>query len=171
MLTKDYLRSIIDYNPDTGLFTWKYNPNKPISWNNKFANKTAGGTSNNYIVISIDGSGYLAHRLAFLFMTGSIPTKVDHKDRNTKNNKWLNLRDATTSENAANSNKRITNSSGYKNISWHKSAKKWRVQVRKNGKLQNGGLFESLKDAVEKANELRKELFGEFALQEEYVDN
>jgi hypothetical protein len=54
-------------------------------------------------VISIDGKTYRCNKLAFLYMTGKFPDKeVDHKDGNTRNEKWENLREATRSQNTTN---------------------------------------------------------------------
>lgn len=163
-LTQEYLKSILDYNPNTGIFTWKLKKAARIIIGSIAGTRRKDG----YIHIQIDGKNYLGHRLAFLFMTGAIPSKVDHKDLDTSNNIWSNLRNASNSQNGANRLKLSNNGSGYKNVTWQKSASKWKVVVHKNGKDHYAGLFTELKDAVETANKLRKELFGEFATYEEY---
>ncbi|CCI88530.1 HNH endonuclease [Yersinia phage phiR2-01] len=164
MITQDELTEILDYNQETGIFTWKVDKNWKIK-----AGSVAGSLCNGYINIMIKGKNYRAHRLAFLFMEGYIPKIVDHKDRNKLNNAWDNLRQATKSQNESNVEKRSDNTSGYKNVCWRSDLNKWRVEVRKDGKNYSGGYYAELIDAVDAANELRFELFGEFALYEQYI--
>lgn len=110
-ITREMFESILEYNPANGLFVWK----------NTSAYHKAGdiaGTKNKrtgYICISAFGITFEAHRLAFLFMTGSWPTHdVDHENGVRDDNRWSELRAATRSENLIN---RVGFSkSGYKNI-------------------------------------------------------
>ena len=60
----DYLRARLDYDPDKGVLTWRFNPNGPNSWNAKWAGKeafTAGFKG--YKTGRLDGKQHLAHRL------------------------------------------------------------------------------------------------------------
>ncbi|MFA6060809.1 MAG: hypothetical protein WC756_21610 [Taibaiella sp.] len=74
-LTQEYLKSILHYDPDTGIFTWKerelYSIGKMYksqSLNTRFAGKKAGYVNKlGYVYIRIDGKDYLAHRLTFLY--------------------------------------------------------------------------------------------------------
>lgn len=48
------------------------------------------------MLIRVDGVLFKAHRLAWLYVRGCWPSGiVDHKDGNTANNRWSNLRDTT----------------------------------------------------------------------------
>ncbi|ASU02394.1 homing endonuclease [Bacteriophage T5-like cott162] len=169
-LTQEYIKSILDYNPLTGEFTWKERADASLAWNKKNAGNKAGSKQNGYIYIRVNGKAQQAHRLAILYMEGYLPKRVDHKDRVRDNNIYDNLRSCTQSQNIANITKRSDNTSGYKNVSWDKSTGKWQVTVQKDGKSIYGGTFIHKKDAVEAANELRFELFGEFALYEKYEE-
>lgn len=172
-LTQEYLKSILIYNPLTGIFTWKERSDVNKDWNTRYAGKTAGGLrQDGYIRISINGLRYMAHRLAFLWMEGEIPKNIDHIDRRKDNNIWTNLRKASATENGANVEKRSHNTSGYKNVTWAKDKNKWRVQVYKEGIKFYGGSFhkDNLKEAVDAANELRFQLYGQFALYEEFKE-
>lgn len=97
MITQRDLKNILDYDPLTGIFTRKIP---------KLSRRTSGiaGTlkPNGYIQISISRKCYLAHRLAWLWMTGSWPVEVDHKNTVRSDNRWDNLRDATRSLNMQN---------------------------------------------------------------------
>jgi hypothetical protein len=67
-LTQEYLKSILHYNPDTGIFIWKERKNligKQKVFNTRFSGKNAGSLNTiKYIAIRINDIDYLAHRLA-----------------------------------------------------------------------------------------------------------
>lgn len=161
------LKELLTYDPITGIFTWNKVEGKSPQWNGRFAGKIAGSLNNKgYVKIGIDKKYYSAHRLAFLFMGLPIPEIVDHTDRDKSNNKWNNLRASDTSNNAGNSDKYRTNTSGYKNVSWAQDRKLWYVKVIKNSKI-HGGYYKTLEEAISVANSLRKELYGDSAIFEE----
>ena len=98
-LTQEYLKSILEYNPETGLFIWL----KQVS--NRIKSGSTAGTirSDGYVKIIINRKIYFAHRLAWLYMTGKWPEDlVDHKDNIKHNNIWENLREANHSQNNKN---------------------------------------------------------------------
>lgn len=82
---------------------------------------------------------------------------VDHINHDTLDNRQENLRIVTVAENQQNREK-ITkkNSSGVRNVSWHKATRKWRVAVAVNKKTIHIGLFEDIKEAESVAIEARK---------------
>ena len=75
---------------------------------------------------------------------GELPEFIDHIDGNSLNNRIENLREATNSQNCMNGKLRKTNKSGHKNVYWHKSAKKWSVEIKVFGKKKYFGLFDDL---------------------------
>lgn len=95
-------------------------------------------------------------------LTGNTYPIVDHADRNGLNNQRHNLRNATPSQNIANS--KIRDSiSGLKGVHWHKPNKKWIAKIRIHGKDKHIGCFED-KNQAHKAYEIAaKAAFGEFA--------
>ena len=86
---------------------------------------------------------YKAHRIIWTLVRGPVPTGYipDHKDGDPWNNKWGNLRLATTCQNLYNSKRNTRNTSGIKGIRWHKAAKKWVARIRFDGKEKHLGLF------------------------------
>ena len=89
--------------------------------------------------------------------------KADHKDRNGLNNRRYNLRVATHAQNMANMRVPITNTSGFKGVSWHSAARKWCASIRSKNKSKWIGLFES-KEAAARAYDLKaRALRGDFA--------
>lgn len=103
-LTAEKLRALLIYDPETGVFIRISNTHKG-RWK---SGRTAGyvrtsGVKTGYVCIGIGQVEYLAHRLAFLFMTGEWPKQdVDHIDSDTGNNRWVNLRDVSRKVNMQN---------------------------------------------------------------------
>lgn len=106
-ITADRLRELLIYEPLTGLWCWLVRPSNRChkGWFPGTIN-IAGGhghSQNPYRRFKIDGKNYYAHDLAYLYMTGEWPKdQVDHEDRDSLNNIWVNLRPATNGENQLN---------------------------------------------------------------------
>ena len=88
---------------------------------------------------------------------------VDHVDHNGLNNQRHNLRIATRSQNMHNQGKRINNTSGYKGVCWDKQNKKWRTQIKLNGKIIFLGYFPTKEDAHTAYVKACHKYHGEFA--------
>jgi len=144
MLTQERLKKLLHYDPETGIFTWLVSTARRVK-----VGDVAGTIMNQgYRAISIDGKKYKAHRLAFLYMTGKFPTNgTDHIDGDPANNRWTNLRECTTAENAQNTASHKNSSSKYVGVGWHKGGQKWRAQIKINGKKKHLGLFETEAEA------------------------
>lgn len=152
------LREVLVYEPDTGLFRWK------VCLSNRGAVGAVAGHCNDggYTQIRIDGNLYLAHCLAWFYMTGERPTKgVDHRDTNKQNNRWANLRPATKSQNGANAKRSRRNTSGFKGV--HRFRDKWCAQICVNRKRVNLGLFGTPEEAHSAYAAAAEMYFGEFA--------
>jgi len=142
-LTQEYLKSIINYNPETGVFLWKIRPDVENAWNGRYAGTSAGAYKDGYKVIRIHRQMFRAHRLAWLYVYGYLPKgDLDHIDGNRANNKISNLREATRSQNSANSRKSIKNTSGFKGVYYRKDTNKWSAYIGKNGKRTILGCFD-----------------------------
>lgn len=116
-----------------------------------------------YQAIKIDQVRYFEHKLIWLYLKSYMPERLDHKDRNGLNNSIENLREATASQNAANSIKRKNNTSGWKGVSWDKDRKKWRAIIGINGGQKHLGLFQDPKEAAKAYNQAALNHFGRFA--------
>jgi hypothetical protein len=146
--TASQLRVRLDYDPATGIFTWhKRKPIWPydLTWNSRYAGNTAGSTDRkNRVVIKINGVPYFAHRLAWVWMTGEWPDlEIDHHDGNPSNNRWSNLRVATSSQNSMNSRLRSDNTSGFKGVYWDRRCQRWHAQVMLSNKRRSLGHFDT----------------------------
>jgi hypothetical protein len=112
----------------------------------------------------IDRRAYLAHRLAWLYMTNEWPLcNIDHKDGDKTNNKWANLRLASVSQNAANKKRPATNTSGFKGVYWAPKSQKWAAQIEVNGHSIYLGLFATREGAHAIYCKAATEYFGGFA--------
>jgi len=154
-------RQLINYDPEDGSFTWNQGrggmkPGEKASYIFESKPDQPGG-GNTYRRIAIDGTSYMAHRLAFLVQTGEWPNEIDHIDGDGLNNKWSNLREVSRSGNCKNRKRRTDNTSGYTGISWHKVTEKWQAGISVNGERKYLGLYENLDDAVEARKRAERE--------------
>jgi hypothetical protein len=153
MITKEELKSQVNYDQETGIFTWKVRNSNRIRIGDQAGNYHNGG----YIEMQLLGQRHLAHRLAWLYVYGYTPKLIDHIDGNKLNNKISNLREASYSENAYNSKIRSDNKSGVRCVSWDKVRQSWEVRVKIDGKLKHFGNYKELDDAAKVAKKIRKE--------------
>ncbi|MEQ1964368.1 HNH endonuclease [Xenorhabdus khoisanae] len=162
-ISRESLKELLDYNPDTGFFTWKKTVNRSA-----LAGQKAGTVnSNGHIAIKISRRAYLAHQLAWLYMTGGWPAhEIDHMNVNGSDNRWCNLRQCTRTENEMNKGIRSDNTSGYKGVSWNKRAKKWMTKVKLNNKCVFSGYFDDIELADLAAREARDKYHGKFSRHE-----
>ena len=159
-LTQQRLKELLTYDPDTGEFTWIVSTARRIRVGDKAGHIGTRG----YRDIRIDGIKHRAHRLAFLYMTGNFPViELDHWDRNRSNNRWRNLREATTGDNKANTSRRSDNMSGRKGVHWNERDRNWRANICRNGRRFHLGYFVSVGEAHEAYVAAAKKHFGEFA--------
>jgi len=92
--------------------------------------------------------------------------ETDHINGNGLDNRRSNLRICTRSQNAINTGKYKTNTSGYKGVSWDKKNKKWRVQIKYNGIKFHLKEFSNKYIASKIRKRIERKLFGKFAHQE-----
>ena len=143
-IDKNIVTKLLEYDPSTGTFRWK------VSRGNGIIAGDVAGTINKkgYRKICINRVNYFASRLAWIYMTGCVPTEtIDHKDRNPSNDKWDNLREATRSENQMNRRLPSHNTSGAKGVIWSKERNRWKALIRKKCKQIFLGYFDSIDEA------------------------
>jgi len=172
ILTAEYVRSILNYNPDTGIFTWRPRPLDHFksemackTWNSRFSGKTAGSINNNgYVNIVINYVQTRGHVLAWLYEHGSWPKKkLDHINGIKSDNRICNLRLATDSQNDYNSKIPKNNKSGYKGVHPEKRTGKWYSQIQVNKKRICLGTFDTPEEARAAYCAAAIKYHGEFA--------
>lgn len=98
-----------------------------------------------YAATRVNGLMVTAHRL----ISNPKDTElVDHINRNKKDNRRCNLRNTNKSENAFNSRKRVTNTSGRPGVSYRNDTHKWHAEIKYNGKKYSLGDYKTFEDAV-----------------------
>lgn len=150
MLTFERLRELLDYNPETGSFVWRVSRPGRHAKKGQIAGRvrsSSGGKK--YRQIHMGSKCYLEHRLAYFWMTGTWPEQeIDHIDGNGENNKWVNIRSVTKSENRKNRRKYSRNTSGVTGVTFHRLTNKWQASIKVDGRSVYLGLFSSYDDAV-----------------------
>lgn len=155
------LRELLSYDSETGIFTWLRNLKGGVRAGDAAGYVNVGGKG--YILISVDGRMYTAHRLAWFYMTGVWPEcLIDHRDQDKTNNRWANLREASREQNMANSGLMKSNTSGVKGVSFARREQKWHAYIGTGGKRKTLGYFESFDDAKAARLEAEREYHGDF---------
>jgi len=117
-----------------------------------------------YRHIRIDKKYYQEHILIWCICKGEMPALlIDHENEIRDDNRIENLRLATKCQNAVNTNKWSTNTSGHKGVSFNKASKKWVSYISVNKKIKHLGTFETLQHAVSVYKNAVKTFHGEFA--------
>jgi len=148
MLTQERLKELLDYDPETGIFTWRVTRGKarkgsPAGW------RRTDNWGKVYISVKVDDRVYLTHRLAFLWMEGSVPeADTDHEDGDGTNNRWSNLKRVSHQQNQRNQKRSSINTSGVTGVIWNKGSQKWQAQIKVDGRSNYLGLFISKDDAI-----------------------
>ena len=158
-LSHEYLKELLSYDPETGIFTWKVRKAHRIH-----IGDVAGSLSNRgYYKIIIDGMVFSNHRLAFFYMTGRWPSdQIDHANGDPKDNRWCNLREATKFQNHMNTIKPSANKSGYKGVKRLENGR-FSSCITLYRKRVYLGTFDTIKEAHAAYCGAAKAVFGEFA--------
>lgn len=144
-LTQKNIRSLFDYDYDTGILRWKIAISKKI----KAGDEAGWLTPRGYREVRIHGRNYKAHRIIWCYVYGYFPEYgIDHKNR-IKDHNWLyNLREATPQCNARNTGNFKHNTSGIKGVCWDKRRNKWRSEIYLNKKSYSLGSYRLFDNAV-----------------------
>lgn len=143
-LTAQRLHEMLSYDSETGVFRWKIRPTNRIH-----VGDLAGGfTDRGYWLIKVDRRGYRAHQLAWLYVHGVWPThEIDHINETKADNRLVNLRDATRTQNNRNLSKpNSTSSSGFRGVSRNKGG--WIARIRVDGQSVYLGYFATAEEAA-----------------------
>jgi len=143
MVTQKKLKELLHYNPDSGVFT------RLVSSGAAKAGSVLKKNCNGYIQVRINNKKYIAHHLAWLYVTGELPeNQIDHKNHIRDDNRWTNLREATHLENSKNQSKRVDNISGVTGVHWNKAEKRWRGQIGTVNTVEHLGSFKDKFEAI-----------------------
>lgn len=145
MLTQKRLKELLDYNPNTGQFTWTNPPSFRMKSGDKAGTKMTAG----YTKICVDSTEYYTHRLAWLYVFGCFPKQqIDHINHVRDDNRLSNLRLADDKTNSKNMSKPRNNTSGCMGVGWDTYTDKWLAYIGIDGKHINLGRFDNIDDAI-----------------------
>lgn len=149
MITQEQLKNLLNYDPETGVFTRQLMNGFEIAGSiDSFGHRQ----------IQIGSKRHMAHRLAWLYVFGKFPNfEIDHINGDPDDNRISNLRLATRKQNMENRKLHVNNTSGYRGITWHRN--KWEARVSHHGKRIHVGNFDNLQEAVNAAKTAREQLF------------
>lgn len=141
-ITHKELKSIISYDPATGIFKWLRK-----KWGHK--GQEAGYLNiGGYRVIMINNKNYSGARLAWFYIYGKWPKdQIDHINHIRNDNRLINLREVTNQENQMNRSY-TGNSSGFRGVYWDKERRKWAPKIKVNQKMIHLGRFDNLEEAI-----------------------
>ena len=154
----DELKSLLSYEPDTGVIRWV------AKGKGRIKKKEAGTLLHSgYAGICIGPKRWQSHRIAWALHYGELPKdQIDHINGIRTDNRICNLREATNAQNGKNLKLSKANTSGFKGVCFDKQTGKWRAIIKVNFKLINIGLFVNLQDAINARVAAEQQYFGEW---------
>jgi hypothetical protein len=158
-LDHNTLRELLDYNPDTGEFTWRIRAAYWLGVGSRAGSVNGKG----YRIIGMRGRYYSEHRLAWFYTHGVWPThEVDHINRVRTDNRLANLRDVPSHVNYVNRTPRKLKPrparlpSPYVGV--QHTGYKWRADVWHEGRNVYIGAFNTPEEARDAYLEAKRKL-------------
>lgn len=139
MLTAERLRELLDYDPETGVFTQRadYTGRRASRWK---PGRQAGCVSSQtgYLTLRLDKKLYQAHRVAWLHVHGEWPMHdIDHINGDKLDNRIANLRDVPNRINRENMRRaRADSSTGILGVQFDARRGLYFARIRHSGRNQ-----------------------------------
>lgn len=175
----DMLRQLLTYEPETGRLFWKERSESMFrdtdgrsahhacaNWNARYAGAEAFTSANSRGCRqgAISNRLFLAHRLIWCLVTGEWPIgEIDHRDHDPGNNRWVNLREATRSQNTQNTTSHAGSSSKFLGVGWCKQTQRWRAKISVLGRAISLGRHQEEEAAARAYDRAALRHFGPFA--------
>lgn len=153
MLTVERLKQLLVYDPETGQFLRGDDPAGTVK-------------SGAYRRIRVDGKLYYVHRLAWFYVHGEWPAdEIDHINGDQADNRFANLRPATSSQNKMNTTIRVDNTSDVKGVSFRSDTGKWAAYINAGPDKRRAwlGCHDTLSAAKEARRAAETMMHGEFS--------
>ncbi len=154
-------RRTFAYDIKSGVHTWRSGGRGRRQKGNR-----AGAVCGRYRQVTVDGVTVREHRLAFAIVMGFWPPSwlyIDHRDHNGCNNAWVNLRPATSTQNARNKRPGRQNTSGVVGVTFDRASGKWEAFIGINKRTVHLGKYRCFDDAAAIRCQAARHHFGSFA--------
>ena len=147
----ELLRECFDYNAGEGVLLWRNRPQehfltaaKGCQWNGRYAGRRAGCLNSHgrrIVAIRFLDLHYRLYstRIIWKLQTGREPAQqIDHVNNDRSDDRWVNLREATHSENLAN---RPGWRRGLKGVGFSSRRGRWFARIRMDGACYHVGSY------------------------------
>lgn len=148
--SQERLRELLDYDPDSGLLTWRARPGDD-RFNTRFAGMPAlncKSGKHGYRHGQIIGKWALAHRVIWKWITGDEPPQIDHLNGKRWDNRQDNLRAADNKINSRNRARYSSNTSGHCGVHFHRRDGRWHANINHGGRKRFIGGFATKGEAI-----------------------
>jgi hypothetical protein len=167
--TIEYLRQCFHY--DSGRLFWLKRLREHFStadywrgWNNRWSGKEAGYLdSGRRWQVRVNDRKIPRYYIVWALHFGEWPELLDHRNRDSSNDRINNLRLVTPCQNAQNRRRQSNNKAGLKGVSWDRGKGRWRATITVNRRWIQLGLFDTPELAHHAYIEAIRLHFGEFA--------
>lgn len=154
---------LLAYDADTGILSWTP---KGLSRRGIAKNRASAGykMTCGYIAVQIDGLALYGHRLAWLLHHRKWPAgEIDHINSDRSDNRLVNLRAATRSQNGHNIGITGRNRTGFKGVHICKSTGRFRAMIRVENSVKHLGYFDTAEAAAACYQATAAAMVGDFA--------
>lgn len=170
MIDVGTVSALLDYDPASGVFTWKTRDRSYFksdrqhkNWNARYPGTAAGSINpKGYTGIAVLDRIYRAHHLAWLFVHGKWPSDVvDHINGNRSDNRISNLRVVSALENSRHKTVRGWSATGRIGVTpyFYNGRQKYAARIRVDGRLRHLGYYASI-DEASAAREAAEQKYG-----------
>ena len=157
ILTQEYLKDRLSYDPETGIFTHNYDFGNRYHVGDR-ADTPGHAALKGYRLINLLNQKFLAHRCAWLYVHGVWPDKyIDHIDGDRSNNALANLRDVSERTNMENRKGPSKNNKlGVYGV--HALGKRFAARITVDYKSRHLGVFSTVEEAHQAYLEAKRKL-------------
>jgi len=156
-ITQEKIKSVLEYNPETGVFIWiNSHRNHRHKIGIRAGSILKGRNGRRYEKIGIEYKIYSSHRLAWMYMFGTQPEEIDHVNGDSLDNRILNLRAVTHCQNLRNHGRKIRKNGLPAGVST--SGRFFRARITAFRKMHYLGTFRSVEDASEAYEKARDKM-------------